>query len=222
MKKIILLFSFVFLSISLTSVHAADYGLSDSVKFSGFSQNDNVYTMVGTVIKVALSVVAIVFFAFIFYAGIRWMTARGDEAFVKKAQQTIEGAIIGLVIVSISYGLTVFIFNRLGVQGTSQSGGGGGIINGNPAPAANACSDGIKDSFETDIDCGGKCNPCAEGKFCIKNIDCVSVNCQANKCSCMGSDFECGGECSTKCGIGRKCTIDVDCVSGKCVAGSCG
>jgi hypothetical protein len=41
------------------------------------------------------------------------------------------------------------------------------------------CSNGIKDGQETDTDCGGPdCFPCADGKRCLVNSDCISNNCQ--------------------------------------------
>lgn len=225
MKKIYLFF-FIFLLVgfvALSFVRAGDYGLSETGQTSGFQKTDNVYVMVGNVIKIALSLVAIVFFGFILYAGIRWLTARGNPEFVEKARDTMQSAIIGLIIVAGSYAVTTFIFNRLGVQGPSdapvQTGGGN-----QGGGTGDTCTNQTKDGFETDVDCGGKCNPCTDGKKCIKNIDCKSVNCQQGTCGaklCSGSDFECGGDCQNRCGIGRKCISGDDCVSQKCVAGFC-
>ncbi|UCH12780.1 MAG: hypothetical protein JSW18_02220 [Candidatus Omnitrophota bacterium] len=42
------------------------------------------------------------------------------------------------------------------------------------------CSDGIKNQDETDIDCGGSCDPCANGKACSTDDDCVN-KCSTNK-----------------------------------------
>jgi hypothetical protein len=55
-----------------------------------------------------------VFFGLTVYSGFRWMLARGNDEFVQKAKDTLQGAIIGLVIVSLAYALTKFIFSRLG------------------------------------------------------------------------------------------------------------
>jgi hypothetical protein len=40
-----------------------------------------------------------------------------------------------------------------------------------------ACADGIKNSLETDIDCGGYCARCTDGKSCIIDSDCKSGYC---------------------------------------------
>ena len=44
-----------------------------------------------------------------------------------------------------------------------------------PAPdvAAPTCSDHIKNSDETDIDCGGHCGKCSAGKSCLIGADCT-------------------------------------------------
>jgi hypothetical protein len=43
--------------------------------------------------------------------------------------------------------------------------------------ATATCSDGVRDAFESDIDCGGPCTPCAAGKVCAGDSDCASNNC---------------------------------------------
>jgi len=40
-----------------------------------------------------------------------------------------------------------------------------------------SCHDGYRDSDESDVDCGGGCPPCANGKACFGSYDCVSNNC---------------------------------------------
>jgi hypothetical protein len=62
--------------------------------------------MAGKVIRVALSVSAIIFFTLMIYAGFVWMTARGEEESIKKARNTIIAAVIGLVILISGYAIT--------------------------------------------------------------------------------------------------------------------
>jgi hypothetical protein len=46
------------------------------------------------------------------------------------------------------------------------------------------CFDGMKDGTETDVDCGGECPPCATGKACMTDNDCLPVDCCINhKCT---------------------------------------
>jgi hypothetical protein len=53
-----------------------------------------------------------------------------------------------------------------------------GSLEGPPYICATAtCSDGVRDAFESDADCGGPCAGCAAGKVCAGDTDCASNNC---------------------------------------------
>ena len=45
------------------------------------------------------------------------------------------------------------------------------------------CTDAIKDGAETDVDCGGTCPKCGDGKACGGGGDCSSGYCAMNKCA---------------------------------------
>ncbi|HEX2573191.1 MAG TPA: hypothetical protein VH877_26820 [Polyangia bacterium] len=49
--------------------------------------------------------------------------------------------------------------------------------------AAATCTDGANNGSETDVDCGGACPPCANGKFCQVPADCVSGVCTGSRCA---------------------------------------
>ncbi|MDC0746374.1 hypothetical protein [Polyangium mundeleinium] len=67
-----------------------------------------------------------------------------------------------------------------------------------------SCGDCIKNSDETDIDCGGDaCNPCRQGKACLQDADCLGGVCVANVCA-LGAP-------------GVDCYANADCVSGQCL-----
>ncbi|MEM2956603.1 MAG: LamG-like jellyroll fold domain-containing protein [Candidatus Pacearchaeota archaeon] len=61
------------------------------------------------------------------------------------------------------------------------------------------CSDGIKNGFETDIDCGGPlCSPCTIGQSCLINSDCDSQLCISGICQlpvCGDGIIEEGEQC---------------------------
>ncbi|MFH1291860.1 MAG: hypothetical protein ABIH87_01550 [bacterium] len=108
------------LSISLLSLpgvsHAYDYFLGTAGKALGFSvsgdKTDPLYiAQVG--LKVFLSLLAIIFFGIMLYAGFRWMTARGNEDLVEKAQHALQAGIIGMIIVVSSYAISSFVFSTL-------------------------------------------------------------------------------------------------------------
>ncbi|MBU4283968.1 MAG: thrombospondin type 3 repeat-containing protein, partial [Nanoarchaeota archaeon] len=89
-----------------------------------------------------------------------------------------------------------------------------------------SCSNLIKNSDETDVDCGGSCPRCGLNKNCLVNDDCYSDFCNQNKkcaiptCSDKiknsdETDVDCGGSCK-KCDNDKKCKKDSDCESEKC------
>lgn len=94
-----------------------------------------------------------------------------------------------------------------------------------------SCGDGVKNGFETDIDCGGgDCvNGCGAGKTCVVDADCRGGLCVEGKCAptCIDeeknadeTDADCGGSCPP-CGDGRACAFDGDCLDDVCASGLC-
>lgn len=80
---------------------------------SGVAGGRDVPTIVGNLINAALSMIGIVFFLIIVYAGFNWMIARGNAEAVDKSKSMIEGAVIGLIIVVSAYAITTFVFDSL-------------------------------------------------------------------------------------------------------------
>src|SRR5689334_14792557 len=54
-----------------------------------------------------------------------------------------------------------------GVDGGGQPNGSDGDI------SSGSCTDGAKNGTETDVDCGGSCEPCATGAQCTAASDCA-------------------------------------------------
>ncbi len=103
--------------------------------------------------------------------------------------------------------------------------GDGGGAGDDLAMVSASCSDGMKDGKETDVDCGGGCAPCADGRGCALGGDCQSQVCVNGQCaapSCSDgfknggeSDTDCGGDCAA-CANGRACATAADCQSSFC------
>ena len=95
--------------------------MDDAGRKSGFSvgAQDQLPTMIATVIKAVLGLLGIIFIVLLVLAGFNWMTAAGDEEKVTKAKNTITRAVIGLIIIIAAYAITVFVFKNLP--------GGGGV-----------------------------------------------------------------------------------------------
>jgi hypothetical protein len=96
------------------------------------------------------------------------------------------------------------------------------------------CTNGLKDSGETAIDCGGAdCAPCTDGKACLGPSDCQSGVCDVPPGICAAAtcmdhvknggetDVDCGGPCAYKCPTSRHCIVPSDCASQVCVGGKC-
>ena len=66
-----------------------------------------------------------------------------------------------------------------------STGGSGGMTGTGSGGAPASCMDGVKDDGETDVDCGGSCPSCADGKSCAKDADCLQASyCDAqDKCA---------------------------------------
>jgi hypothetical protein len=80
---------------------------------AGVDDVGDVETVTGRVINAALTLVGIIFLILMVYGGFLWMTARGNEEQVTKAQKVIYGTIIGLVVILSAYAITVFVTSKL-------------------------------------------------------------------------------------------------------------
>lgn len=72
-----------------------------------------VINRVGEIIGLILSFIGIIFLGLTVYAGFLWMTAQGNAGQVDKAKDLLINAIIGLVIVTAAYSITIFVGNQL-------------------------------------------------------------------------------------------------------------
>lgn len=89
-------------------------GLSDTATAAGYTGNltkFSVAQIIGIVIQAALGLLGVVFLVLMIYGGYLWMTDRGNDQQVEKAKNTIQRAIIGLIIVLAAYAITVFVGN---------------------------------------------------------------------------------------------------------------
>lgn len=89
------------------------------------TENTDFYAMIFRIIRIGLSFLGIGTISLILYAGARWMTSQGNDDQVREAKKTLRNAVIGLILISMAYSLSVFIARRL--QRTTGSYGGQGV-----------------------------------------------------------------------------------------------
>src|SRR5215208_5137316 len=80
-----------------------------------------------------------------------------------------------------------------------------------------SCGDEQHNGGESDVDCGGPCDPCVTGEACASGTDCLTGLCQAMVCQAPActdgiengdeTDLDCGGSCDP-CATGKACARD--------------
>jgi len=79
----------------------------------GGTTDKSVETTIGTIVGVAMWAIGIISVIMLIFAGIQYATAAGDEAKVKKAKNTIIGAIIGLAFAILASVIVRFVTNQI-------------------------------------------------------------------------------------------------------------
>jgi len=93
----------------LTSGATAAYG--------GTAPTATLFTVINGIITGVFGILGLIFLFLTLYAGYLWMTAMGDSKKVTKAKEVLSQAVIGLVIVVLSYGISFFVVNMIGTAG---------------------------------------------------------------------------------------------------------
>ncbi len=62
-----------------------------------------------------------------------------------------------------------------------------------------SCTDGLKNGDESDVDCGGSCDRCANGKTCNSRDDCQTALCVGGHCTTCQIDSNCGSDAAGAC-----------------------
>ena len=119
MKKL-----FIFLFLILFSGAIADFALADEessftksgatlkkfatgLSFSGFDASTS------NIIKNIMFLVSTLFFVFMIYAGVLWLSSSGDEGKIEKAKTIVFWCVIGLAVTLSAYSITMFILGKV-------------------------------------------------------------------------------------------------------------
>ena len=70
---------------------------------TGYSTENSLESILGTVIRVLLAIIGSIFIFFLFLAGQSWMRAGGNEEQIKNAKKRITSLVIGLIIIIAAY-----------------------------------------------------------------------------------------------------------------------
>lgn len=117
----------IFLGIAAVALITAPVraaNLSDTVstqirasgKSAGLTQNGESVDprlAAASIIQMMLQLLGIIFVCLVVLAGFWLITAKGDEGKIEKAQNTIQAAIVGLIIILMSYSITRFVGNQI-------------------------------------------------------------------------------------------------------------
>lgn len=95
----------------------AEVNLFDSESATAFNNTglskEDPRTIIANLIKVVLGFLGTIAVLLVIYSGFLWMTAGGKPDNIKKAKDIMSAAVIGLIIILISYGVTIFVTNTL-------------------------------------------------------------------------------------------------------------
>ena len=119
-KKSIIVFTFISLLIFPIVSFGADISAQlDRVMQkagaydSGIDGETSLVFAIARIINIILSLLGVIFLVLLIYGGFMWMTARGNESQVEAAKKIITRAIIGVIIILISFVVSWFVMSRL-------------------------------------------------------------------------------------------------------------
>ncbi len=96
---------------------------TEQAELGAFDDQAPVALIVVDLVRRILTWVGILFVALIFYGGYLMAVAGGEEEQIEKGKKIITAAIIGIIVVLLSYSITMFIGSRVGPLVT-----GGGVV----------------------------------------------------------------------------------------------
>jgi amino acid transporter len=79
--------------------------------------NSRLSTELVDLVRLFLQIIGLIAVAFLIYGGFRYITSAGNEETAEAAKKTIQNAIIGLIIIILSYTIVTVIINALGPRG---------------------------------------------------------------------------------------------------------
>lgn len=102
---------------SLLLAQEGGYGLEETANKAGLPGAGNTAAtlpaIIGTMLSFLFGIVGTILVVLMIYGGFLWMTAGGEEKKVEDAKNIIKNAVIGIIIVFLSYGIAAFVINAI-------------------------------------------------------------------------------------------------------------
>jgi cysteine-rich repeat protein len=121
------------LSVGIFVAHptfAQEVDLESFAEQAGFSTSASITVIIARLIRTVISFIGVIAVAYMVYGGFLWMTSAGEATRLKKAKDVLTNALIGLVIVFLSFAIVSFVLRALVGDGDSSgifgSGSGSG------------------------------------------------------------------------------------------------
>jgi hypothetical protein len=114
-----IIFSLLFLfSIFITPALAVELkGLEETAQTAGINRGGaNPAQAVSQIVQWVLSFIGVLFLILMIYGGVTWMTSSGNQETIKKAQQIVGSAVLGLIIVLSAYAITLYMGTTFGAR----------------------------------------------------------------------------------------------------------
>jgi len=111
-------------------------GLEDAGRAGGYSVGQDcesqeggcIPQIVGQLVSALLGLLGALFLVLIIWGGVQYMTAGGEPGKIKSAKDTIVNAILGMLIVALSYAIARYVITVIGGAATGGGGAGSGPL----------------------------------------------------------------------------------------------
>ncbi|MBN1326017.1 hypothetical protein JW977_03515 [Candidatus Falkowbacteria bacterium] len=166
-KKIIILIIVISLGILLScqEIQASKFlqGLTSTATQVGYGETTTPQQYAASIIKVAFTLIGIIFTILLIYGGYLYLTSQGDEKKVSSGKKTITTAVVGLVIIISGYSITYFVAKNLEQPGAT------------PPPFTERCENPEDRDYFSCYCCSYR----NQGE-----LECCSQSCCATGCGC--------------------------------------
>lgn len=112
-RRILLVFVLTVFVLFPLNVLAQLQELDDVAKDAGLGEETDIYSIIGKIIGVVFTLMAVILLVLVIAGGIMWMTSGGNEEQVKKAKAMFKNAFMGLIIIVLAYAISRFVIANL-------------------------------------------------------------------------------------------------------------